>query len=232
MFYLNQTISGNQFNMTSKSVETNRDDGNEFLGSVSVEGTLGSDGKFTGEKTIDMQASHSADWGNFSGNFNFIQRSDGADMRACMTGGNAFEGTSCTFTNKVVGSMQLLDANAPDTESYNIGLLALGDGAVTGEVSGSCGSDLWGEDFVEGWLGDTGMPDPASSFIADVQDDELPSDCDVSVSFETSESYGCDQPVEGTITAQQMMAAFEACAGRELDHEHIDCWRITGDESP
>ncbi len=221
--YLSQAISGSDFSMKSKEMGSHQ--GNNNKGSVTVSGKLNSKGHFTGTKTINMEMTGTDDSGTYWGVLNVDQSSDSIKMTGQMEGSNAWQKQSCTYGNKVVSEAQLIDKNT-DLDKYNLGLLALGDGAVKGTSSGGCGNNTWSETFQEGWNGDTTAPDSSSSYIAQVKDDTLPSSSQPSVSFSGSEDYDCKGDVEITINFAELGVNFDACSNLELNHQYIDCHNI------
>lgn len=225
MDYLNQSISGSTFSMIEKGIE-----GSTMSHSTEVSGTLASNGHFTGTKTIAMSF-----WGSFDGNeqwgtMSFLQGSDSATMTGYMNGSFSDGSVTGTFTNQVVGSVELLDSNSTSGD-YDIGLLALGDGAVSGGFSGNMGSETWTDTFTEGWNGDTLLVDEAAAadYLTDVASASLPSGTEPSISYTSSEDYDCNGTPEATIVAADLSTLdISACSNLEVSHSWINCWDLTG----
>lgn len=227
--YLSQTISGSTFSMTEKGVYTGQ--GDEYHWGSTVGGTLTSTGTFTGTKTVEI--SFDSTWGsNGSGNgsISWLQQSDSAIVTGFMTGGSSFGEGSFTYEDRFYGALQLIDGNPANAE-YNIGLLALGSGCLTGETSGTWESDGfgedWGETYDDCWNGDTWAVQD-NDFSDDIVGAELPEVSTQTADFEGDEVYDCADEVEATLAMADLMSAgldFDAaCEGSQLGQEYIDCW--------
>lgn len=237
--YLNQTIDGSDFSMTVVNTGTFGD--MTFSDAATVTGTLDSSGTFVDEvdgvatpKVIHMQHSgESSTFGfDFWGDLTFTQNSDSATLTGTMSGSNTFNSTSCTFTDDVAGSVDLIDGNETGTTNYQVGLLEVGDGAVKGEISGSCGADTWSDTFTDAWDGATALslPDPtASSHYSTVNDTTLTTLTEPTISFGDN-TYDCGDTPEATIVFSDLGTdVATSCSRFELNHNHIDCWHIAGD---
>lgn len=234
VYYLNQTISGTDFSMSAKG---------EFAqGSFSsaVTGTLNSSGQFVGTKTISMQSS-----GTFDGNLHYEsitaeQTTSTINISGYNVGSFADQenGGNGSYSNAVAAFAQLLDANASGAAVYDIGLLALGEGAVSGLASGSVDFDNpsfsdfeWDDNYQEAWNGDTTAVVEDNDFLDLALAATLPtiSASAPTISFTGSEVYDCNTASEGTITGSQEEMD-TACAVYDLGHEWINCWDITGQD--
>lgn len=239
--YINQTISGNDFSMTVVNQGGFGD--MTFSDAATVSGTLNSSGNFVDEvdgvatpKVIHMQhkgASPSQGF-DFWGDLTFTQYADSATLTGTMSGSNTYQSTTCTFTSDVSGSVDLIDGNTSGTDNYQIGLLEVGDGAVKGEDSGSCGSDTWSNSFTDAWSGATALSlsDPTeSSHYSTVDSVTLSTATEPSVSFGDN-TYDCGDSPEATVVFANLgVDVSNSCSKYELGHEHIDCWHIMGDEN-
>ncbi len=246
--YLLQTIDGTDFNMVVKESSTrafgegvNRTHQQHVI----VEGTLNEDGQFVdsadGEATpkrIYMRFNNSTDDDSedFYGSFDFHQYSDHATLDGTMSGSHMFGDTETTFTNVLFSSMQLLDGNT-DGEDYDIGLLALGDGAATQRHFGTFGGVSYGDSTpqIEAWLGDTiaALEDPVdSAFYTDVSSITLEAQEAAVFEFETAEQMDCTAAAEASIALADVNEAagvdnvFAACSTLEMNHSHIDCYQL------
>lgn len=225
--YLNQDIDGDDFTMGSKGV-FEQDCTSGF--SSTVTGTLNSAGEFVGSKGIAMNyTTECSDGSIFYGGSSVEQTADsmtltGADAGTFIGG----DGNDGSYSVQVVAASELLDGNAADADPYNIGLLALGDGAVSGSWSGSFGTDSWEDDFTEGWNGDTTEEDAtaAAEWLTIVSALDLPDAAEaVTVTFSGSDAYDCDDDVEAIITISDE-GIFNSCSNLELGHEWINCWDL------
>lgn len=216
--YLSQTISGDSLTIVEKFVS------DMDSGQTDVSATLNSDGQFEGTKAITQQFSFSGGDSTGWGIIHFNQGSDSATMDGIMNFSYSWEGTTWANTAQVVGSMELLDGNAADADPYDIGLLALGDGAVNGAYSWSNGSSSNAETFLEGWNGDTREVDStaAAAYLSDVSSETLPTATEPSIAFEGDEADACSGTSEGTVTMTNSF--FTACSAYNLDHGWLDCW--------
>ena len=256
--YIHQIIDGHNFTMTSKEIGSHMDDrlGAErtHQQSVTVTGTLNDAGAFVdsygGESTpkqILMRfISEAGDAESFHGSMDVNQYHDRITLDGVMGGSHTFESGAvehnCTNSNQVFASAQLLDTNE-DGADYNIGLLALGDGAVYRSFSGSCeGEGSYSNAGYEAWDGDTydGVGDyAATDYYEDVNDYVLQDDETPIVAFEGDEVWDCSGTAEETIDFTAIAAAraaldlpspMEECSNLELTHNHIDCWQIIHEE--
>lgn len=225
--YLSQDISGDDFTMTGKGIFEN-DCSNGFTSTVT--GTLNTSGDFVGTKTIGMSYTNEcSDGGIFYGTSSVEQTADSMTLEGrdagTFIGGDGNDGS---YGVRVVGAVELLDGNAADTTSYDVNLLALGDGAVEGIWSGSFGTDEWEDTFTDGWNGDTTMTDStaAADWLTIVGEMDLPAAAEsVTVTFSGSDAYDCDDDVEAVITISDE-SIFNSCANLEMSHSWINCWDL------
>lgn len=228
--YLSQTIDGSTFAMTEKG--THADSFGEYNWSSTVDGTLAANGNFTGTKTIDIN--FDSTWlnggdeiGGGNGSITFEQGSDTADLSGFMTGTSTFGQDAFTYEDVFVGAMQLLDGNEDDAD-YNIGLLAMGIGCVSGETGGTWTDDGeaqdWDEAYTDCW-NETWGTEETNEFLTDVEDATLPTASAQTVGFEGDEVYDCADEPEATLVIADLGVDFNAaCANFQLGHQHIDCW--------
>lgn len=226
--YLSQTINGDSFRMTSKNF--NSDGGNEFASDTEVTGTLNESGHFVGSKNIAMNFTGTmSDETSQFGVYNFVQGTDSATMTGYMNGtfNDAEHDVSGSFTNQLVGSMGMLDPNVDGAE-YDIGLLALADGAVHVAWSGSAGEQTHTDERTEGWNGDTGAIDAdiAAAYITEVENSTLPVEDAPTIAFGDGETYDCGDIVDATIVIADIDVDVTECSNLELSHEWINCWQI------
>ena len=239
--YLNQTIDGAAFSMTDKGTYDDSSDSGSFSGSyaTAVTGTLNSSNRFTGEKEIVMQFTGVSDSDSSSndnwGNMTFTQSSDSAEMQGYMSGTFTAGDESTTWVNSIVGSMQLLDSNA-DGDDYSISLLALGEGAVTGQMIGETeGGDIWDETFTEAWDGDTAVATEESDFLDLLADLTLLTSDTASepdITFAGDEAYDCAGTAEAIIVFANADGDLMTTCDETLsfDNEWMDCWSTTQGE--
>ncbi len=229
-FYLNQTITGSDFSMTSK--ETSHGGA-----STNVTGTLDAEGRFTGTKTINVVNIYEGEGENSGsgyGNLTFLQSDDGIEASGYQVGEYEGGGCSGSYSNRILASAQLIDDNAPDADIYDIGLLALGDGGVRVGFSGegSCegqGDFDYSDTGDEGWNGDTLASEETNDYLDNITD-ELPSvGSEPTIAFSGSEVYNCGDTATGTLTLDQEQLS-TACANYELSHNWINCYDITNSD--
>lgn len=246
--YLNQSIDGADFSMTSKGTHSQGEDSSDYETTVSA--TLDSNNQFVDSKEIIMKFVGSFQGSEQWGLMRFNQMPDSATLTGYMNGSFSDGEQSHGFTNQVVGSVQLLDPNV-DGEDYDIGVLALGDGAVKFMMHGD--DDEWHDEGAEAWLGDTIAVTDTSDFLDDVESADLPEETQPTLSFATGQSYGCDETAETTIVFadlfnsapsasesagdteeaeefEEHQQGFQACMNLELQHNWINCWERSGDE--
>lgn len=230
--YLSQTIDGSTFAMTE--IGTHTSEFGEYGWSSSVDGTLNADGNFTGTKTIDIN--FDSTWlndgdeiGSGNGSITFEQGADTAALSGFMTGTSTFGQDAFTYEDTFVGAMQLLDGNEEDADTYNIGLLAMGSGCVSGNTGGTWTGDGeaqdWDEDYTDCWNGDTWATEESNDFLTEVEDATLPTASAQTVSFAGDQVYDCDDEPEATLVIADLGVDFNAaCEDFQLGHQHIDCW--------
>ncbi len=234
--YIHQTIgNGGSFSMTSKGFH--QDDDGSGSHHVTVTGTL-EDGRFT-SKTIEIEHVWSGDEGDNFGASTVMQEPDAITYNGYDAGSYSNNGNSGTYSNRGYARAQLIDGNEGNSEEdpYNIGLLAVGDGAARAIMSGESTSGewmgTWGDDVVQGWDGDTKVEDAAvaADYITVVQSVtpvEAGTEAPV-IAFDTSETDtgDCDEEPVATVTVDvQVMQT--ACSSYRLGHDWINCWEVTG----
>lgn len=228
--YLNQTITDTNFSL----IGVDSYGGGEFnsLHTVSVTGTLGSNGKFTGTKNITMQFDSTDGLNNdFWGKMVFEQQATSATLKGHMQGSFGNEFGSGTFGNRIYGKVQLLDFNEDDADIYNIGLLALGDGIVKGVATGTFGQESWSDNFLEAWNGDTTRPlenTSDSDYYTDVVNKSVPTYTQPSIAYSASQTWDCSGDVEGTVNFAELNVNFNECAPYSLGHSWTNCWDSAG----
>lgn len=253
--YINQTISGTDFSMTSKGTHSGNDGSSEYETVVSA--TLNSENRFIDTKEIVMKfvANFGVDeqWGIMR----FNQMSDSATLTGYMNGTFSQGENSHEFTNQVVGSVQLIDPNQEGDE-YDIGILALGDGAIGFAMNG----DDWSHEDSEAWLGDTRVVTESSDFLDDVQAATLPEETMPTLSFAGAQAYDCGDDAETTIVFADLLndegsasenseqgstgsdsddaeltdaeieehqEGFQACSNLQMPYDWINCWENSGE---
>lgn len=232
--YLNQTISGTDFSMTSKGTFSDTN----FSGSyqTDVAGTLNSAGLFTGTKTITN--SHSAtniptsdlNWGAATMSQTSSAFTTSAYSKGAFT--DTQQGVTGTYTDRVYSQGQIIDPNT-SAATYDLGLLALGDGAVNGAFSGSFtmgqNNFTWGETVNESWSGDTQLAVASNDFTSAAAAGTVPtaSESAPTISFSGVEVYDCSDTATVTVTVDQP-SLDSSCSNLDLGHDWIDCWSETG----
>lgn len=232
--YISQTISGSDFEMTSKNIWN---DGGGTGGQITnVTGTLNSDGNFTSTKRLEFS--------NYWGDNNYGGWSEGTfDQEAAGYAYNGYEkGTfsdgqnSGSYENRVYSLGQLIDTNdSADIDEYDIGLLAMGDGAAHLFVWGTDGVNEWdngAEGETLGWDGDTKLDDNTVSYVSDVETEtpvEAGSQPSVTFTEGDSDYYDCGDESEETIEPD-METLGQVCANYELGYDWVNCWDLTAEE--
>lgn len=229
--YISQTIDADgNFAMVSKGMFEG-DDGWSGSHQVEVTGTLNASGQFTGEKVIELASTWSGSGGDDgSGEATMTQASDSVTYNGWESGSYSGDGGDGTFENRVYAAAELIDGNSGD-DAYDIGLLAVGDGAAHAILNGSFGGDEWGpDDVVQGWNGDTTEEDAdaAADYITAVEDQTPAAIGEVAIAFEGDEVYDCADEVEATVSVDTD-ALDAACSNLDLGYEWINCWEIAGE---
>lgn len=245
--YLLQEIDGTDFSMNVVNIGGDGDDWT-FADDVTVTGTLSEDGAFVDEvdgvatpKRILMSHSGGSQsrGEDFWGVMDFRQSADSATMTGTFSGSNSFQNQSCQFTTVLSGSADMIDGNEEGSDSYEIGLLELGDGAVKVLNQGSCEGDQegWEDTNSQAWSGATataleGDDRDNLAHYQEVIDDELTASEDPSDDIAFGENaYDCDEEPEATVVFADLdVDVALACSDLELSHNHIDCWHIIGDQ--
>jgi hypothetical protein len=224
--YIRQTIDGPDFRMLTKGMRS--EEGRENSRVIEVSGGFDDDGQFTGTKVVDV--GHIYEETEFSsfGELSFGQGAerfsvDGFDSHTF----SSLEYGSGSFSRAVRAEAALLDFNV-DGEPYDIGLLAIGDGAARARSTGSNDSGSWDDDFVEGWNGDTTRPDAdaAAEFIDLVSDAELvdPSATPV-IAYNEGETFDCATAPEATVVVNQEVLDV-VCSHLEIHNDWVPCHEL------
>ncbi len=229
--YTNQTISGASFAMRALGFHS---EGNGGVGAhlVDVDGTLNSSGAFVSREIVNRgmwsQDDHLS-WQN--GTLTQVEAGlytyEGYNYGS-YTDPNAQTGI---YSNSLFAAAQILG----DTSS-DVSALALGDGAVLFEYSGTYDGQSWGpESGEEAWTGDNGEPvDPASSsdYYATAADGTIPvvvtdATFDTFIVFGANETWDCTDDVSvGIVDMPQFQEATinAACSEYVQSHDWINCW--------
>ena len=227
--YTHQIIDGGDFSMTAKGMFSDPFGGTNAH-QVQVSGHLDDVGQFVGKKDINL--AHQSDWGNGGTGYGemFVEQQPALlDLNGYDAGSWTFEespGVQKTnnYSHRVTAEAELFDLNQAGAV-YEIGKLALGDGAA--KVNMRDGDDFKWWDFTEiqGWDGETTQLDNVNptTFIDKVRANDLPVVADsVTIEFGPSETWDCSDPPEVTVSVDQL-AIDAACSALQLGHEWIDC---------
>jgi hypothetical protein len=237
--YISQTIADSTFTMKSISKHRGSDGKNTIneTAQIDVSGTLNSSGKFTGTKNITLTIDAGSSWW---GIMTFGQQASSATMTAYQSGTFSDPQSSATITstNSIYGTVQLLDGNATDADPYKIALLALGDGAVKGEWTGTRGSEIWNDTFVQSWNGDTATSVSSNDYTEAATAATLTTKTEPTVAFSGDEAYDCSGTAEATISFATLSASGSLskasvdlagqCGHLQLSHSWLDCWTNVG----
>jgi len=231
MMYLNQTIDPvtGEFSMTNISAHA---DG-EWSGSesASVTGYVNNLGYFEGTKNLIMdftgEGSGENDGDTNAGHMVFTQTETGGTLNGVMTG--TYNSEDDTYTNKAFAAYQIVDGNtAPD---YSLGLLALGDGAAQYSFAGESAEFGDRSDTgTESWNGDTTAVETSNDYTDAAEAGTLLSASSISTPSFGSNAIDCEALVaEGTINFTTLGVDPEGSCD-ELNHEHINCWEVLGED--
>ncbi|MFQ5479556.1 MAG: dockerin type I domain-containing protein, partial [Candidatus Binatia bacterium] len=224
--YINQSIDSTTFSMVAKGV---RSDPNRSSDShqVQVQGNLNDFGQFVGTKTITL--SHNSNWGVDTGYGEMVvsQSADRVDLDGYDAGSYGEGDWARSYAHRVTAAVELFDTNVVG-ETYQISLLALGDGAA--KVSMRDGTLYSWSDFteVQGWNGETKQVDydAAADFVSEVLDAELVEVADsVAIQFEEGQGWDCVDTAEAVVTIDQL-ALDMACAHLDLGYDWINCFEL------
>lgn len=225
--YLHQTISGSAFAMTSKGYH--QDASGSGRHQVGVSGTLNSSGYYTAK---EISQKNSGTWeGNTYWNEATVNQYvdsityDGYDTGHYTDPNTGYDGS---YTNRVYAQAQLIDPNASASNtSYDIGLIALGDGAAHSVMANLWAEgQLWSEDVTQGWLGDTKEQDDTVSWYANVTGVTPPeAGTAPTIEFTGDEIYGCDGAEEVAVTGDQTTMD-AACQRFQLGWDWINCYEL------
>lgn len=224
--YVSQTIdpATGEFTMNSKNMGEGGE--GEYRYEIQVAATLNADGEFAGEKNITVLYSSESQYSIT----NFTQTSSLMTADSISVYSGEWDGHTFTSLSQVQAAAELLDENVAG-EEYDIGLVAMGDGAVKWGYSSEDeeGNELWSENGTEGWNGDTILVDSevAADYIAMVTDAVLSENTtEPTIAFESGEDYDCSDEAEGTIDmAEQEENVLNQCSDlMQIDGQWIDCW--------
>lgn len=240
--YIKQGISGSTMTMVSKGVHGGSDGSGRHQ--VNVTGALNSDGLYT-SKDITIQHIWESGDSSYSGSGKAVVNQGFGSFWAngFNTGSYTEGGQAGSYTNRAYAEGQLIDGNTSTAhDDYNIGLLAIGDGAGYGIFSNT--GSFEGTDYEfstsnsQGWNGDTTAIDTTSSYYDRVNSsatrDEIAADIGLTVPLETEtisitfdasegESYACNGTIEETVVPPATLETV-TCARLFLSHEWINCY--------
>ncbi|MBU0506181.1 MAG: hypothetical protein ABII18_13180 [bacterium] len=257
-FFAQQSIIGTAFTMDM--IHSGSWEDNIFLDSAHVEGTLDEDGNFIDEvdgvetpKVIMLKhkgegAGEGMEF-DFWGSMIFTQFADKAIFEGVMSGTDTHEEDTCTFEDNIIGIAALIDGNEDDAskDDYDISLVELGDGILTGKSNGECGEKgAWNHSFTEAWLGSTAMavdPYQDSVFYEEIEDVALDEKDEPSIGFGEN-SFDCTTEADATLEfgppegkdklleegSPPEPKEGNVCEKYNLMHNHINCWYILGDD--
>ncbi len=229
--YIRQTIDGGDFAMVAKGVVEDEWSNGRFAHQITVDAQLNAVGQIVGTKTIAI--SHGSEWQDGGSNYGQTTVSQSAVVGSAVDalaldgydGGSSSDGISTwAYSNRVTAIAELFDLNQPGTE-YDIGRLALGDGAAKLNMANR--SDYnWSENTeVQGWNGTTTELDYEISreFVDVVIDADLVEVSGVpEIAFAPDETYPCDIRPEAILDVN-MVGLADACSHLDVTHEWFDC---------
>jgi len=234
MNYLNQAISGNTFTMNDKGTyaDTSEDGMSAFTGAyqTDVTGTLNSAGRFTAKTVVSQnngtETFEASDYTHQS-KVTMEQGSDTFTLYGFDTGTYPGEGVTGSYTNRGYGISQLIEGNV-DSTTYDIGLLAMGDGALQynlTSVYAAGDNGTWTDEGTTSWDGDTLFDTDSNDYTAGATAGTAPEVEDISISFAGDEVYTCDDTPDATVTVDPE-AIMAACSAYSLGHTWINCYDI------
>lgn len=208
-------------------------DGGTSTGSnvTHVAGTVDSSGLFVGSKTIDVEYINSwtgegDETGESESMMTFVQSEDSGTMSGFMNG----TGGTCTFVNQAYGYFQMIDANALDTTDYDIGLLALGDGATKYALSSTCEGqpETWTSTGIDSWDGDSKGSVEDNDYTTAATAATAPDVEDVVAHTFGGNTWNCTDTAEGDIVMGELFTEGNTPEDQceQLDWEWINCWEI------
>jgi len=222
--YLNQTISGSNVTINSKNV--GGESGNTWKSDFSVTGKLNAEGAFT-EKTLTSLSynGNGTSTGATSATFNQYTNAMKASSYQTWTSG------SNTNSNKVYANYELLGTDS-------LGTIAIGDGTLKTESTGSWGGNPWTWSVTEAWTGDTkAVVTPASNgaFYATVTAANLPATdptataAAITFTVGAADYWDCGGTAEATLSVDQTILD-AACTNFSLysgsDRDWLNCYDI------
>lgn len=212
--YLQQTISGTDFTMTSKYVDGTGVQ--TWSGATTVTGTLNSSNQFTA-KTIVNSNSFGQSSSSGYGTRTVVQGAENATISAWEKGSWAWEGGSGTFNRKFCSDAELLSTDAMAT-------IAMGSGAAKGNVSGTYNGGSYNDDFTEGWNGDSKLAQ--ENAILTSLSCTIPSfGTETTIAFSGDEVFDCSLTGATTLTVND--AQIEAtCSDLSLGWDWVNCWDV------
>jgi len=227
MEYLRQAIDGNAVTITEKG-QFASDGGGSGQHQADVVGTLNADGEYISKSVTVRDVNNMPGGGSHSGMFTIDQDASLFTTNGFQNGNWIFDGNSGSYEDRAACLSEVIDANPAGAE-YDIGLLAVGDGACkvahdnSSNIAGS--DDVWTQTFeeAEGYLGDSPFSSDVSMLdIFPVADETLPVVEAVVIDLSDID-YACDGEEEALIAGdnQEMKAA---CLNYDLGHNWIDCW--------
>lgn len=221
--YLLQTISDGAFTMHMEGRHNEGENTSSFQ--TDVAGVLNGSGRFLSK---EITSSHIASWDNSdsTGQAVLVQEPESYTLTAFDSGEyQSPEGGTGSHSARIYGEGQLLDSNAADADPYDIGLLALGDGANKGSFTDNFNDQLREFTGVEEWDGDTTLRVDSNDFSAAAEAGTLPTISSVSIAFEGDEVYDCSSSVDATISVDTSTID-ASCTHLELGYEWVNCWEI------
>lgn len=233
--YLSQTISGTELSMVGKGIFTSQQGTGRH--SVEVTGTLNSTGYFT-SKTITLD--NYGTWSNYL-SWNEASVTQYAD-KLIYDGYDAGGFSGGSFSNRIYAQTQLIDPNSSaSNSSYDIGLIAVGDGAANTYLKNVFNSQIWEPGYSDGgWNGDSKLDDDAvvlpgtnTTWLSQVENTQptAAATSHPTIEFTASQTYTCDGTEEVQVTANETTLA-TACDKFNLGHNWVDCYNTIQPSNP
>ena len=233
--YALQMIDGAAFALQTTGSSVTAEGGGWYR--INVDGMLNPSGTFA-TKTIVNKAS-----GIWGGNAQWQESTLTHTPSAfAFTGYEAGEytgvGGTGTYQNAGYAEGELIDTNTSFTgDTYDIGQLAIGDGAVKYLLQGAEGGTSYGPTAgLDAWYGDTRLPvaaptDETPFYVAAIGG--TPPDAGAAapdITFASGETWDCSDDVATAAAIPTMNGAAmnTACQRYMLDHERVNCWEILG----
>jgi len=221
--FLSQTIQSNTMTMHSEGSVAAENIAGTYQ--IDVRGELNTNRLYT-SKTV-LTGSVLNFFGNtYRGEQVFVQGANTYTLSGYEAGAYTFNGFSGNFENQLYASGQLIDGNvSPSASTYDIGLLALGDGAATTILSNTFDTEQFTFNDVQSWNGDTTAIVASNEHTSAAQSGTPPNISIPNIQFTGDEVYDCSAIPEATLTLD-VTAIENACAHLTLGHQWIDCWNI------